>query len=312
LWYFFSQARYRLKEVTMSRIRLTAIALVSTATAVVLCAPSAFALPSIVDVGELQQPSLALESICHTETQAGVVTEDTCGPLNAAMASQFPVGGETFDVNGALYVSSEVKIGDGNACLYLPGSATLSRLNLDSLTTTPLLRIPSFCYLGQSSTNHTIKKVVGDFVNGQLLIWVDSGGGNGAFNRLRNEVVRMTGLPRLLDFLVSFIPGQQALNILTPVHPDGFETADAIQVWTGDVRSMPDWSRAEPLACAAATNPVSGQAVTVQDTLPDPAPGQGRYYLVASQNGSNRRLGRQYLNGAFSARDPTALPTCTP
>jgi len=38
--------------------------------------------------------------------------------------------------------------------------------------------------------------------------------------------------------------------------------------------------------------------------------GQGRYYLVASQSGSDRRLGRQYVNGAFSARQPAGLPVC--
>jgi hypothetical protein len=92
--------------------------------------------------------------------------------------------------------------------------------------------------------------------------------------------------------------------------PDGFRSADSLQLWTGNVRSMPDWSRAQPLACVAAQNPPPGQLVSVQDTLPDPPVGQGRYYLLASQSGPDRRLGRQYINGEFSARQPAGLPGC--
>lgn len=74
--------------------------------------------------------------------------------------------------------------------------------------------------------------------------------------------------------------------------------------------SMSDWSQAQPLVCTAATNPTPGQLVTVADPLPDPAVGEGRYYLAASQNGADRRLGRQYVNQAFSAREPAGLPAC--
>jgi len=123
-------------------------------------------------------------------------------------------------------------------------------------------------------------------------------------------IVEISGLPRLFDTLLTFVPGQQALNVLTPEHPDGFRSTDSLQVWIGNVRSMPDWSQAEPLTCEAATSPIPGQLVTVPDTLPAPAIGEGRYYLVATQSGADRRLGRQYVNRAFSAREPTGLPIC--
>lgn len=123
-------------------------------------------------------------------------------------------------------------------------------------------------------------------------------------------IVEIRGLPTLFDTLLTFIPGQQALNILTPAHPDGFHSADALQVWTGNVRSMPDWSQAQPLTCEASANPAPGQIVSVADTLPNPAVGEGRYYLVAIQSGPDRRLGRQYVNGAFSAREPAGLLEC--
>jgi hypothetical protein len=118
------------------------------------------------------------------------------------------------------------------------------------------------------------------------------------------------GFPRLFDTLLTFIPGQQAMSIVTPAHPDGFRSADSLQVCTGDVRTMPDWSQAQPLACTAAVNPTPGQVVSVADPLPNPAVGEGRYYLVASQSGPDRRLGGQYVNAAFLAREPAGLPVC--
>lgn len=121
--------------------------------------------------------------------------------------------------------------------------------------------------------------------------------------------VEISGAPTLFDTLLTFVPGGQ-LAALMPAHPDGFRGADAVQVWTGDVRSMPDWSQAQPLTCSAATNPTPGQVVSVPDTLPAPALGHARYYLTATVNGPDRRLGRQYGNAAYSAREPDSLPAC--
>ena len=35
---------------------------------------------------------------------------------------------------------------------------------------------------------------------------------------------------------------------LDPGLPDAFRPTDSLQVWAGNVHSLPDWSRAEPLA----------------------------------------------------------------
>jgi hypothetical protein len=150
-----------------------------------------------------------------------------------------------------------------------------------------------------------------DVTNGRILIpiWAQECP-TSSCNLYSGGIVEIDGLPTMFDTLLTFIPGQQALNILTPAHPDGFRSADSVQVWTGNVRSMPDWSQAQPLTCEAAANPVPGQLVSVPDTLPDPDVGEGRYYLVASHSGADRRLGRQFVNGAFSARVPTGLPVC--
>jgi hypothetical protein len=156
-----------------------------------------------------------------------------------------------------------------------------------------------------------------DVTNGRILLGVRAtatteavGGGAQIISSDTIGIVELSGFPKMFDTLLTFVPGQQALNIVTPAMPDGFRSADSLQVWTGDVRSMPDWSQAQPLACSAATSPTPGQVLTVPDALPDPAVGRGRYYLVASQSGPDRRLGRQYVNGTLSAREPAGLPVC--
>ena len=122
-------------------------------------------------------------------------------------------------------------------------------------------------------------------------------------------VVEIRGLPTFFDTLLTFTPDGQTISLLTPAHPDGFRSADSLQLWTGNLHSLPDWSQAQPLSCAA-TAPIPGQVLAVADTLPTPSIGQGRYYVTASQRGIDRRLGRQLSSGTFSARNPNTLPPC--
>ena len=123
-------------------------------------------------------------------------------------------------------------------------------------------------------------------------------------------IVVISGLPTMFETLLTFVPNGQTLTALTPAIPDGFRSADSLQAWTGSLRTLPDWSQAQPLTCSAATSPAPGQIATVADSLSDPAVDEGRYYIVASQRGTDRRIGRQYVNGTFSARDPSTLPVC--
>lgn len=131
-------------------------------------------------------------------------------------------------------------------------------------------------------------------------------------NPINVGVVQIDGLPKMFDTLLTFTPNGQTLSMVTPAHPDGFRSADSLQVWTGDLGTLPDWSLAQPLACDAATNPTPGQLVTVPDNLPNPPPGQGRYYVSSVTHDSLQRLGRQFISGAFIARDPASLPLCGP
>jgi len=153
-----------------------------------------------------------------------------------------------------------------------------------------------------------ISKTVLDIVRGTLTLGIYANYDNN--DSTQAGILEIRGFPTLFDTLLTYIPTGQSLAILTPALPDGFHSADSLQVWTGNVRTLPDWSQAQPLACTAATNPDPGQLVSITDALPDPAVGEGRYYVVASQSGTQRRLGREYVNGAFSARDPTTLPVC--
>jgi len=135
-------------------------------------------------------------------------------------------------------------------------------------------------------------------------------GAGGCDLRAGAALVTISGLPKMFDTLLTFVPPGQTISLLTPTHPDGFRSADSLQLWAGDVRTLPDWSQATAVSCVAAATPKPGQLVSVADTLPDPAVGPARYYVVASQNGPQRRLGREYVNGALSARDPAVLPVC--
>ncbi len=148
-----------------------------------------------------------------------------------------------------------------------------------------------------------VEGIISMVANGEF--YSSSGSSTGNYAR-----VTISGLPKLFDTLLTFLPSGQTLTALTPGLPDGFRSADSLQVWSGDVRTLPDWSQATPLVCSAAVSPSRGQLVSFNDPLPDPPIGQARYYLTATQNGTQRRLGRQFVDGVFSARNPTILPIC--
>ncbi len=56
--------------------------------------------------------------------------------------------------------------------------------------------------------------------------------------------------------------------------------------------------------------PAVGDYVTVADPLPDPAPGQGCYYVTAVTYQGQTRYGRKSMGGVLSGRDPVVLPAC--
>ena len=53
-----------------------------------------------------------------------------------------------------------------------------------------------------------------------------------------------------------------------------------------------------------------GDYLTVDDTLPELEPGQGRYFVTAVTHQGETRYGRKSSGGVLTGRDPAVLPAC--
>ncbi len=124
-------------------------------------------------------------------------------------------------------------------------------------------------------------------------------------------IVRISGLPTLLDILLSYQPSS-TLTFNVPVHPEALPAADSFSIYAGDVETLPDLSQASPLHCTVPPDraPVPGEHLSVPDTLPDPGPGDARYYLVAVNHQGETRAGREAIAGVLQGRNADALPGC--
>jgi hypothetical protein len=246
-----------------------------------------------------------------------------CGLLTGTGATPFRVPGAVhigIDATGTLYHTAAVPASPLNYVQFGPSDVgQLIQRTTPAGITEDLVQIHTgFCaddplICNQQTGVTTLSDFRLDLANGRILVPMRMQVVPFGTTTLQNDVVGIVaiwGLPTVFDTLITFDPGNAGLHALTAALPDGFRSADAIQVWTGDVRSMPDWSQAQPLACQAAVSPVPGQQVAVADTLPDPEVGTARYYITATQLAADRRLGRQYHDGAFSARNPASLPAC--
>ena len=81
--------------------------------------------------------------------------------------------------------------------------------------------------------------------------------------------------------------------------------------WISDLATVCDWSQARPLQCGyPATPPSVGDYFSVEDTLPPPATGTGRYYVTAVTHQGQRKYGRQASDGVLTGRNPAVLPEC--
>lgn len=119
------------------------------------------------------------------------------------------------------------------------------------------------------------------------------------------------GFTTTFEILQSFTPTADAFGFRVPYMPEGMQYADFFDTYTGDLATVGDWTQLQPLQCSyPATAPSVGDYFEVTDTLPDPAPGTGRYYLTVANYMGERRFGRKNIGGTLSGRDPTALPTC--
>ena len=110
----------------------------------------------------------------------------------------------------------------------------------------------------------------------------------------------------LLDIILSYQP-PSTLSFNVPVRAEGLPGAESFAVYAGDVLTAADLSQAAPLqrTVPAGGPPVPGEQLTVADTLADPPPGDGRYYVAAVRHGDQIRAGRSMIGGVL--REETVL-----
>ncbi len=123
----------------------------------------------------------------------------------------------------------------------------------------------------------------------------------------------INGFATTFDILQTFTPTVSQLGFRMPYMPEGFQEADWFDTYYGDLATMGDWGQAQPLQCEyPAGMPEVGDYLTVDDPLPAPPPGEGRYYVTATNYQGQIRYGRKAIGGVLSGRDPAVLPTCIP
>ena len=114
------------------------------------------------------------------------------------------------------------------------------------------------------------------------------------------------------EILQTYTPTPDQLSFRVPYMPEGLPGADSFDTYYGDLATVGDWSQAQPLQCGyPASVPSVGDYLTVNDPLPDPGAGQGRYYVTAVRHSGQTRYGRKASDGVLSGRNPVVLPECT-
>ena len=143
-----------------------------------------------------------------------------------------------------------------------------------------------------------------DQSNGRLLLPLQSG-------QPRNHwIAAIEGFTTTFEILQTYTPSSGPISFRVPYMPEGFQYADSLDTYYGDLSTVGDWSQAQPLQCDyPSTAPSTGDYLTVADPLPGPAPGTGRYYVTAVTHQGQTRYGRKNIGG-LSGRDPGVLQAC--
>jgi len=154
--------------------------------------------------------------------------------------------------------------------------------------------------------------VLFDPTHGRLLLTMTSScGGSGCAYATADWIASFEGFATTFDILHTYDPLGQQLGVRVPYMPEGLPAADYFDTYYGDLATVGDWSQAQPLQCGyPATAPSVGDYLTVADPLPDPAPGQGRYYVTAVTYQGEKRYGRRSRGGVLASRIPAVLPSC--
>lgn len=127
------------------------------------------------------------------------------------------------------------------------------------------------------------------------------------------STIVISGFQRLFDVYQSYQPQPAAWTFRVPTSPEALGGVDHFDTYWGALTNPIDFTQAHPLQCGYPVPPPhAGDALTVVDTVPTPAPGQGVYYVTAATYQGATRYGREATAGHLSGRDPALLPACTP
>lgn len=139
----------------------------------------------------------------------------------------------------------------------------------------------------------------------------DNGSTNCPFPSQRvSRPMTITGFATTFDVMQSYATAT-SLGFRVPYMPEGMASADHFDTYWGTLTKPIDFTQALPLACDYPTAPPHvGDYLTVADTVPTPAPGQGVYYVTSATYQGSTRYGRKTTAGHLSGRDPALLPAC--
>jgi len=184
---------------------------------------------------------------------------------------------------------------------------------------TVLARLDTRCY-GDGADFVSLDGPMFDATGGRLLVKMFVGcAGPGCSYPQGVRVISIGGFTRIFDVSQTYEPTAPlttqpaAFAFRVPVRPEGLEGADHFNTYWGQLTKPIDFAQANGLQCGyPAMQPQIGDRLTVADTVPTPAPGQGVYYVTAATYQGATRYGRKTSAGHLSGRDPAVLPACTP
>jgi hypothetical protein len=256
---------------------------------------------SVMDRLQLVAPGLSATVVCETAFSNGMTQGCTLGGgggvqpfttyrLNAdlrQMSQRFDAIGNWYDADSEFDAS----------CGY--SNSRFFRVRPDG-TLEVLLRFRT-CMNPQGGAPG-IMGVAVDNINGVAYILADP----------PSVLIAVHGLPTLLDITATYQPGSGAFTWNTPKYPETLKAADRFQVFTGNIRDLPDFRRATAAICTAPEigGPRPGDLISIPDPLPTPALGEGSYVIVGVEHEGIRRFGRQNINGVLSGRNPALFPVC--
>lgn len=205
----------------------------------------------------------------------------------------------------------------------LPDNCLLGRREIRVEATAPDGSVTVLARLRDTCNNDVHDQVLPEFVAAPLLF--DDKKGTLLVKVFLRSRVRSPGSPiypegRRVFEISGFTPAFEVFQSYSPLTswslrvppmPEALSSASFFDTYYGDLATVGDWSRAQPLQCGyPATPPAPGDYLTVGDPLPELAPGQGRYYITAVNYQGQRRYGRKSEGGVLSGRDSAALPGC--